>query len=181
MSSALDDLVRSGVYQPRPIQMDRPCLRWTGAAVLGGKISIVTVSKDPDAGWLTDPRRSGEFELARRDQASALKLHSSLNGFLRRAWITRILLRTGPGRGPHSAKAETHICEGVLYLLAGVQIEQISEVSLRPRERERGHDAVEQLRSRCWHFAEAAAIYAAELAGDLSGTGRPAVRQRAAR
>ena len=177
MSTALRELVMSGVYQARPIQMARPSLRWSGAAIVGGKISIVTVSKDPDGDWSLDRSRSREFKLPRRCQAEAKMLHANLANFLRRSFITTIFLRAGSSRGPHPAKAESHICEGLLYAIGGVQVHHLSAFSIAPWMRERGYDLERQGLDRGWHLAAATAIYAAEHQQNIADR----VRTRAAR
>jgi hypothetical protein len=85
-----------------------------------------------------------------------------LNGFFRRSMISRIFLRTGSSRGPHSAKVETGICEGLLCVAGGVAVEQVSAFSLAPWMRQQGYDLAGQVRDRGWQYATAAAIYAAE-------------------
>jgi hypothetical protein len=158
--------------------MARPFLRWSGAAILGGELSIVTVSKDHDGDWEVDVLRSREFKLDQRSQAAATTLHANLNGFLRRSLITRIFLRVGPSRGPHSGKAKSHICEGLLYMVAGVEVHHLSAFSLAPwmnqRRLELGRES-----GRGWHLARAAAIYAAEENAGIAS--RPAARRRAAK
>jgi hypothetical protein len=178
MSSALDDLVRAGVYQPRPIQMARPFLRWSGAAILGGGLSIVTVSKANDGDWEPDLLRSREFKLDQRSQAAASMLHANLNGFLRRSMITKIFLRVGSSHGPHSGKAESHICEGLLYMVAGVEVHHLSAFSLTPWMNQRGLELGRESR-RGSHLARAAAIYAAE--ENMVIADSPAARRRVAK
>ena len=162
MSSALRELIRSGVYEGRQIQMARPSLRWSGTAIRGGKISIVTVSKDPDGDWSLDRLRSREFPLAQRNQAAAIQLHATLTGFLRRSFITKMFLRVGSSRGPHPAKAESHLCEGVLYSIGGVQVHHLSAFSIAPWMRQRGYDLESQRQDHGWRLAALTAVYAAE-------------------
>lgn len=160
MSAALRQLVSASVA-PRTVR-GRPSQRWSGASIVGGKISIVSVRKDGKGAWTVDELRSREFDLTQRDQASAWRLHSTLNGFFRRSMISRIFLRTGSSRGPHAAKVETGICEGLLSVAGGVAVEQVSAFSLAPWMRLRGYDLEGQGRNRGWQYATAAAIYAAE-------------------
>lgn len=176
MSTALRELIQSGLYGPAPMRTARPSsLRWSGAAILGGKISVVTVTKGRDGDWELDELRSREFKLDQRKQAAARMLHSNLNGFLRRSMIARIFLRVGPGHGPHSGKAESHICEGLLYMVAGVEVHHLSAFSLAPWMNQRGFELGRESR-RGWHLACGAAIYAAEHTQELAGARRRAAR-----
>jgi hypothetical protein len=160
--------------------MARPCLRWSGAAILAGKLSIVTVAKDEDGDWDLDVDRSREFKLEQRRQPAARMLHANLNGFLRRSMITKIFLRVGSSRGAHSGKAESHICEGLLYAIAGVEVQHLSAFSLAPWMSQRGLELGRESR-RGWHLACAAAIYAGEHAQERAVASRARVRQRATR
>jgi hypothetical protein len=181
MSDALQEFIKSGVYEPRPVRMARASsLRWSGAAILGGKLSIVTVSKDEDGDWDLDVMKSREFKLDQRKQSAATMLHSNVSGFLRRARITRIFLRVGSSRGSHSGKAESYICEGLLYMAAGVEVHHLSAFGLAPWMNQRGLELGRESR-RGWHLACAAALYAAEHAQDLGVGNRAGTRRRAAR
>jgi hypothetical protein len=151
-------------------------LRWSGAAILGGKISIATVNKDADGHWSLDKARSREFDLAERSQAAIRQLQSTLDEFLRRSHISRIYLRTPSGGREYRAKPQTSICEGILCLRGGVQVHHVPASGLTRWMREQGYDLDQQSRNRGWHFAAAAAIYAAENLQEMRDARRAAAR-----
>jgi len=162
MNEALRQLVTSGVSRETTPLSARLSDTWSGASILGGTITIATVCRDPNGHFHLDDAKSGQFELASRDQGGAGRLHDNLTGFFRRSQLSDVFLRRSSGRGPSPAKAEGHMCEGILYLVMGVQTHSVSPFSLTPWLREKGYDLPAQVRDRAWHLAIATAIYGAE-------------------
>lgn len=178
MSAGLAELVNRSANQLSGRRSRRTNSSWSGASILGGRITIVTVTRADDGTWSIDPLKSAEFPRAERDQASIRQLHAVLDQYLSRARISEVFLRLGAGAGPHNAKAESHICEAILALLLGVRLHHVSAFSLTPWLRAKHQVISCQAAHRSWQFALSAAQYAAEtecrVAGDTAAeSGRP--------
>ena len=140
----------------------RPNRWWSGACVLGGKITIATLILDADGVGCFDGERSAVFELAGRDQHSVRELHSAVGAFAERMSLLDIHLRIGPSAGPKMGKAKSHVCECVLHLLSATRISTISANSLNRWILHKGYEVGNQARDRYWQYAFAAAAFAAE-------------------
>jgi hypothetical protein len=134
-------------------------------SVLGGRITIATLIIDADGTASLDRDRTAEFALGGRDQQSVRDLHAEVGDFVHRMALADIHLRLGPSAGPKMAKVESHICEGVLYLLASTRIVAIPANSLGHWMQCKGYEVSNQARDRYWEYALATAACAAERAG----------------
>jgi hypothetical protein len=143
----------------------RPNRWWSGACVLGGKITIATLSLDADGAGSFDSEKSGQFELSGRDQQSVQALHAEVSAFVERMSLTDMQLRLGPPAGPQVPTAESYICEAVMYHVASIRIRTIMANTLSAWMRHKGFETGSQARDKYWQFAFGAAAYATERDG----------------
>ena len=155
-------MARAGVETRQGL---RPNRWWSGASVRCGKITIATLCIDADGHACLDPDRSVQFELKSRDQKAVMELCIAVGMFVDRMSLTGITLRIGPSTGPKVGKAQSHICEAVLYLIGVAPVVTVNANSLGGFMRAKGYEVGSQARDQCWQYAFGAAAYAAERDG----------------
>lgn len=152
----------------------------SGAAIVGGVVTIVTIGRGADGQWFVDPHGSGEFKLSGRDQASVQSFHSAINTFISNTNISELFLRVGPRAGPLSGIVESHVCEAALCLSA-LRVHQVSAFSIAPRMRAANLEFGTQKQERARQYALAAAYLGAERISPSRGADherRAAIRLR---
>jgi len=181
MNAELANLVNRSASQVASRRVPRGQQSWSGASIMGGRITIVTIVRNEDGLWSMDDSKSAEFPRVERDQASIRRLHAALSYHFSRTGITELHLRLGAGAGPHNAKAEVHICECALALIPGVHVLHVSPQTLTPWLRAKHQVISCQMVERSRQFALSAAQYAAERALACFDTPAPENRQNSRR
>ena len=155
----------------------------SGAAVVGGALTIATLGKAADGEWYVDSDRSAQFKLCGRDQDRVLSFYSEVSHFISAVNISELFLRVGPRGGPLSGVIESHVCEATLCL-GPARVHQVSAFSIASRMRVAELEFRGQKDQRAWQYAVAAACVGAEerpLRTHVDPVTRAAIRSRSAR
>lgn len=154
----------------------------SGAAIVGGAVTIVTLARATDGQWFVDDERCGEFKLSGRDQASVQTFHAAMSDFISTVNISDLFLRVGPRTGPLTGIVESHVCQAALCL-SPLRVHEVSAFSIAPRMRAANLEFWGQKRQRSWQYALAAACLGAEhypRSPNADRGGRRAIRSRSA-
>lgn len=169
MDERLAELVNRS-WKEKPRRYGKSEVSFSGAAISGGVITIVTIACNQDGSSSIDRSRSIQLQRIARDQAAIRRTYASLQIFVRKAQISVMHLRLGASSGPHRAKAETHLCEAVLSLLPDVTIEHVAPQSLAAWSNANRRELPRQADERSWQLAWMAAKLASEGSAFSVGT-----------
>jgi hypothetical protein len=133
----------------------------SGAAIVGGAVTIVSLARAEDGQWILDAEGCREFKLAGRDQTSVQSFHAEMSAFISTVNISDLFLRVGPRSGPLTGIVESHVCEAALCLCP-LRVHEVSAFSIAPRMRAANLEFGSQRQERAWQYALAAACLGSE-------------------